>query len=252
MILARLSRAVREQNWFAVCLEFVIVIAGVVIGFQVTAWNADRATQARAAAYLDRFVLDLSTDAGHFEIDRRFRLTVLENGEQALTATGTTGSIEADWQLIRNFWNASQMSGRPTINSTYVELTSAGELELIPDSHLRGALTQYYTNTTNPALTDASSYRTHVRGLIPLHLQRYLWETCYEADGNATQYFVDCDAPTDPADITATLSRLTESDVLREELTFWMSTQEVAAIVLANKRRQALELVAAIAAARGG
>ena len=35
MILARLSRSVREQNWFAVLLEFVIVIAGVVIGFQI-------------------------------------------------------------------------------------------------------------------------------------------------------------------------------------------------------------------------
>ena len=35
MILARLSRAIRQQNWFAVVLEFVIVIviAGVVIGF---------------------------------------------------------------------------------------------------------------------------------------------------------------------------------------------------------------------------
>ena len=29
MILARLSRAIREQNWFAVVLEFVIVVAGV-------------------------------------------------------------------------------------------------------------------------------------------------------------------------------------------------------------------------------
>ena len=50
MILARLSRAVREQNWFAVVLEFVIVIAGVVIGFQVTAWNAERAERARRDA----------------------------------------------------------------------------------------------------------------------------------------------------------------------------------------------------------
>ncbi|MEE2525924.1 hypothetical protein V0U79_06065 [Hyphobacterium sp. HN65] len=39
MILARLTRAFRTQNWFAVALEFVIVIAGVVVGFQITAWN---------------------------------------------------------------------------------------------------------------------------------------------------------------------------------------------------------------------
>jgi len=42
MILARLSSAIRAQNWFAVVLEFVIVIAGVVIGFQITARNAER------------------------------------------------------------------------------------------------------------------------------------------------------------------------------------------------------------------
>ncbi len=42
MILARISSAIRAQNWFAVALEFVIVIAGVAIGFQTTAWNAER------------------------------------------------------------------------------------------------------------------------------------------------------------------------------------------------------------------
>jgi hypothetical protein len=40
MILARITQAVRTQNWFAVALEFVIVIAGVVIGFQITEWRA--------------------------------------------------------------------------------------------------------------------------------------------------------------------------------------------------------------------
>ena len=48
MILARLSRAIREQNWLAVAIEFVIVIAGVVIGFQISAWASER--QAAAAA----------------------------------------------------------------------------------------------------------------------------------------------------------------------------------------------------------
>ena len=35
MILQNISKAIREQNWFAVVFEFVIVIAGVVIGFQI-------------------------------------------------------------------------------------------------------------------------------------------------------------------------------------------------------------------------
>ncbi|WP_291841755.1 hypothetical protein [Maricaulis sp.] len=31
-----LTRAIREQKWVAVVIEFVIVILGVVIGFQIT------------------------------------------------------------------------------------------------------------------------------------------------------------------------------------------------------------------------
>ena len=38
MILQSLTKAIREQNYYAVVLEFLIVIAGVVIGFQITAW----------------------------------------------------------------------------------------------------------------------------------------------------------------------------------------------------------------------
>ena len=52
MILQNLTRAIREQNWFAVVLEFVIVIAGVVIGFQIQAWNAGRSDQADESRYL--------------------------------------------------------------------------------------------------------------------------------------------------------------------------------------------------------
>ncbi|MGX6648894.1 hypothetical protein ACWCOP_13235 [Maricaulaceae bacterium MS644] len=251
MILSRITHAVRTQNWFAVVIEFFIVIAGVVIGFQVTAWNADQASQARAEAYLDRFQLDLAIDTGLYEGDRRFRLLVLENGEQALAATGATGAVEADWRLVRAFWNASQMSGRPIINSTYLELTSAGELGLIANEALRSAVTQYYTNTTNPALSDTSSYRTRVRGMIPLSLQRYLWASCFAADGDAIQTFVDCDPPAQAPDVAATLERLTGDPRLREDLTFWMSTQEVAVIVLENRGRNARELVAAIEAEQG-
>ena len=39
MILDNLSRALRTQNWIATGVEFVIVITGVVIGFQINAWD---------------------------------------------------------------------------------------------------------------------------------------------------------------------------------------------------------------------
>ena len=42
MPLRRLRDNLAQQNWTAVALEFVIVVLGVVIGFQITEWNRQR------------------------------------------------------------------------------------------------------------------------------------------------------------------------------------------------------------------
>ena len=42
MILRRLTKHVKDQNWFAVALDFVIVVAGILIAFQITNWSAAR------------------------------------------------------------------------------------------------------------------------------------------------------------------------------------------------------------------
>ena len=42
MILRHVTEHVKAQNWFAVGLDFVIVVTGVFIGLQVANWNAVR------------------------------------------------------------------------------------------------------------------------------------------------------------------------------------------------------------------
>jgi hypothetical protein len=60
MILARISKAIREQNWFAVTLEFVIVIAGVVIGFQISSANERARERSELRELLVRTHVDLA------------------------------------------------------------------------------------------------------------------------------------------------------------------------------------------------
>jgi len=42
MLLRRMTEHVRDQNWFAIALDFFIVVFGIFIGFQLTNWNEDR------------------------------------------------------------------------------------------------------------------------------------------------------------------------------------------------------------------
>ena len=53
MILARITRAIRTQNWFAVVLEFVIVVAGVLLAFQISQLSERNAEAARVEAQID-------------------------------------------------------------------------------------------------------------------------------------------------------------------------------------------------------
>ncbi len=54
MLLRRMIEHVRDQNWFAVALDFVIVVSGVALAFQLTTWAEDRKTQEDVANTLLR------------------------------------------------------------------------------------------------------------------------------------------------------------------------------------------------------
>ncbi len=46
MRLRSLTKHIREQNWFAVALDFLIVVVGILIAFQITEWNEKQQDQA--------------------------------------------------------------------------------------------------------------------------------------------------------------------------------------------------------------
>ena len=62
MILRRITQHVKDQNWFAVGLDFFIVVVGILIAFQITNWSEVRKERALEAAYTERLhkeVMDL-------------------------------------------------------------------------------------------------------------------------------------------------------------------------------------------------
>ncbi len=53
MILRKLSDAIREQNWFTVMLEILIVVIGIYSGLQADDWNHTRKENQRAERALE-------------------------------------------------------------------------------------------------------------------------------------------------------------------------------------------------------
>ena len=54
MILRRITQHVRDQNWTAIAIDFVIVVVGVFLGIQVSNWNGERVMRAEERDLMER------------------------------------------------------------------------------------------------------------------------------------------------------------------------------------------------------
>ncbi len=143
MILQNISKAIREQNYYAVALEFVIVIAGVVIGFQINAWADARSDAARAEVLRERLFDDFSLITSELA---RARSRVGENATAALSVrdlllAGTPPERDEEFErwLFGALSSATAVGGSPT----FAEMQSTGSLNLITEDDLRSALVAY-------------------------------------------------------------------------------------------------------------
>ncbi len=76
MILRRVTQHVKGENWFAVGLDFVIVVVGVFIGIQVANWNEARLANVRKTQIVEALTTDLN-DA--IKVQERF-IEQIESG----------------------------------------------------------------------------------------------------------------------------------------------------------------------------
>ncbi|NQV72597.1 hypothetical protein HQ496_05700 [bacterium] len=136
MIFGRLKKALKEQNWFAVLLEILIVVLGVVIGFQISTWGETRANREKEQSYLVQISEDLN---------RTIRIIELES--ERMTASERAAEL-----LFDHFWQAESLSkdsvlvllstvtvlnNSGPILGTVEALVNSGDLALIRDDKLR-------------------------------------------------------------------------------------------------------------------
>ena len=165
MILQNLARAIREQNYYAVFLEFVIVIAGVVIGFQVTAWNEDRVDRAEEREIIARLRVEfreivatgedyIAQKAHHQQVLEqwiiaaedpepldydRLRVLVLAAFERDYPERALELSEDRPGQIFTAPLGRNRM---PEPSIVFQQLVASGELSLIRSNRLRDALSR--------------------------------------------------------------------------------------------------------------
>lgn len=145
MILSRLAEAIRNQNWFTVLIEFLIVVLGIFVGLQVDSWNQARKDRALEQEYLSRLADDM-----------RWNIEFLDTFEARYTAKAEVitllKTIEEDAlvssepeEMARWLTSWGWRNFPPVRDATFSELMSSGRISLLRDTGLRSELSIFYS-----------------------------------------------------------------------------------------------------------
>lgn len=190
MNLRRVLEHARKQEWTLIGIDLVIVVVGVVIGIQVSNWNAEREANLRGTVFAERLKADLRDEAWYYQLQIEYSRDVLASAERAVAGLAGKGTATNEALLI-DAYRATQYKQRARRRSTYDELVSTGALGLIRSVELRDTALKVYSLYTLDNLASEglrSRYREAFRMSLPNEVQRALGKNCGDRYVTAGDY----------------------------------------------------------------
>ena len=127
MLLRRITNHVNDQNWFAVGIDFVIVVVGVFIGIQVANWNAERAEFQKETDALIELRKEIEASIVATQAKAHAYQQATNAGKRSLAFLDSGQDCAADcWDLLVDFMHASQWQDLNINYSGYQNMRNQG------------------------------------------------------------------------------------------------------------------------------
>lgn len=146
MILRGLAKNLKEQNWMAIGIEFVLLTAGVFLGIQVANWNDERRDLIREKAYLEDVAAELDKSIQSIEHSIKRSQERIALNELLIQAAADPVVVRAEpgrfiYAITRGGWTFS-----PTISGNAFEaMKASGNLGIFRDRKLLRDLMALYS-----------------------------------------------------------------------------------------------------------
>lgn len=146
MLLRGITKHVKEQNWFAVFLDFVIVVVGILIAFQVTNWSQARQENAAVDSYLNSMSQTIEFDLNRLDALTDKRVAMMAQARAMsdgafLSAKIDTQLIETGSEIFRNLSSYEYFNADQSVFDTF---KSSGLLRNIQGYELESLIFRYY------------------------------------------------------------------------------------------------------------
>jgi hypothetical protein len=179
VIRRRLVEHAKSQNWFAVSLDFLIVVVGVFLGIEAARWNQDRQDRQEERRYYGQLLVDLRADLETFagaesRADRHDEAAQLVIDRLGGKAPPKASPGRMAMAIHQAGWVFIPYASR----GTYNELVSTGNLRLLRNPELKSEIAAYYASFDENRQWDwllrdqQSDYWSETAGIVPRSVVR--------------------------------------------------------------------------------
>ena len=225
MVIRRIREHVSSHNWFVVFIDLIIVIIGVVIGLQVSNWNAARIERREVSDYQTQIIDDLIANEQELAERSHYYSQVRAHALAAMEAL--QGPAPLGEAFLVNSYQATQVSPIRMERSAYDEMIAGGMAKRFGDPAVRRRLSSYYAGTDRleAGTIFTTGFREKIRREMMFAVQQRLRERCSDVvaisgEGVETVTLPErCSLQLPPAMISRAAADLGDIPGLKQELT---------------------------------
>jgi hypothetical protein len=218
MIVKHVAEALRRQDWAAVAIEFVLVVAGVLLAFQINDWGSQRDARAKRDAASVRLLDEAEATVAYLRAGVETQQRLIDDLNFTLTHLQRDTWRSADKERMASALLRIINAAPPAPpSSVYDDLVASGAFGEIGDPQLRSAIADY-----RATLAYNSRYVDYLRQRMPAFESYDALRYVFDPQANAS-IRVEVDFP-----------RLVQDSQLLESLALTASGQQ---ILLRTRRR---------------
>lgn len=145
MILQKIAKSIRQQDWFVVVVELLVVVIGLIMAFQVDRWRETLDERRQEQGYIERLTADIESDipAIQFAVDMQ---SIRFDFVELLMATmeDPEAAVKRPAEFLAAVDQAAFTYTPVLASHTFEDLRSTGNMRLISSQELKEALFNYY------------------------------------------------------------------------------------------------------------
>lgn len=248
MVIRRIREHVTTHNWFAVGVDFLIVVAGIVIGTQVNNWNQDRIETRQAREYRDRLIQELDFNARQYALQHAYYKHAKAYGLQALGDLNRTTPL-SDRDFLIAAYQLTQMDTTRAKTGVYEEMAANGLVDDLGDDETQQLASDFYLSVeVGQRVNEATfPYRTLLREVMPYDIQQQIRDECgdrdvfYEGRLVGIRLVIPCRMKIDPAKAAAAANVVRSAPDIHRQMTRYVASLDEKLNNLGLAHRQAKE-----------